>query len=328
MNFLSMDYFVTLAQERNFTRAAEKLHITQQTLSAHIAALEKEAGSPFFVRHAPLELTYAGRVFLRYAQDFRKSVRSLQQELNDIALEEKGELRIGTAPVRERALLPELITRFLKKHPHIRFVLTEATNQVLQEKLLNGEIDIAVASFPKTVPGVELIPYYEEEFVLLVSERLLGQTRSSAQGGSTAERRQPPRSGAQQGDLDIPLRITKDLPAAIKACPFLLNSKHSIAGRIAWNLFRQNGFRPDIRIESDNMETLLELCAAGNGAMICSEMLARKALTESQLAAMRIIPFAEPVRYTIFLGCRKEPHRWRILDSFIQTALAHNPAAL
>ena len=64
MNFLSMDYFVTLAQERNFTRAAEKLHITQQTLSAHIAVLEKEAGSPLFLRRVPLELTYAGKVFL------------------------------------------------------------------------------------------------------------------------------------------------------------------------------------------------------------------------------------------------------------------------
>ncbi|MBQ9256322.1 MAG: LysR family transcriptional regulator, partial [Acidaminococcaceae bacterium] len=50
MNFLSMDYFITLARERNFTRAAEKLHITQQTLSAHISNLEKETGAPLFLR--------------------------------------------------------------------------------------------------------------------------------------------------------------------------------------------------------------------------------------------------------------------------------------
>jgi len=322
-----MEYFVTLAQERNFTRAAEKLHITQQTLSAHIAALEKEAGSPLFIRRVPLELTYAGNVFYRYARDFRKNIRSLQQELNDIASEETGELRIGAAPVRERALLPGLIARFLQKHPRIRFTLTEASNQVLQEKLLNGEIDLAIASFPKVVPGIELVPYYEEEFVLLVSEALLAQFQASAQCAGGVDGRQPRFSVAQRDNLGVPLQITKDLPEAIKACPFLLNNKNTIAGRIAWNLFRENEFHPDVKVESDNMETLLELCAAGAGAMICSEMLARKALAGSQLAKMRVIRFAEPVRYTIFFGCRKEKHRWSTLDSFIRTALEYDPVA-
>lgn len=56
MNFSSMDYFVMVAQERSFTRAAERLHTTQQTLSAHIANLEKEMGSRLFERSVPLHL--------------------------------------------------------------------------------------------------------------------------------------------------------------------------------------------------------------------------------------------------------------------------------
>lgn len=77
MNFSSMDYFVMAAQEKNFTHAAERLHITQQTLSTHIANLEKELGSRLFVRSTPLELTYAGQVFLAYAADFRRKRQTL-----------------------------------------------------------------------------------------------------------------------------------------------------------------------------------------------------------------------------------------------------------
>ena len=70
MNFLSMKYFLMLAEERSFTKAAERLHITQQTLSAHVAALERETGAKLFVRHVPLELTDSG------ARKAEKSVRS------------------------------------------------------------------------------------------------------------------------------------------------------------------------------------------------------------------------------------------------------------
>lgn len=61
MNFLSMDYFIMVAKERSFTKAAQRLGITQQTLSAHIANLEREIGCGLFIRHVPLELTYAAR---------------------------------------------------------------------------------------------------------------------------------------------------------------------------------------------------------------------------------------------------------------------------
>ena len=74
MNFSSMDYFVMVARERSFSRAAERLHITQQTLSAHIAGLEKELSTKLLVRSIPLELTYAGEVFLGYAADLQRKL--------------------------------------------------------------------------------------------------------------------------------------------------------------------------------------------------------------------------------------------------------------
>ena len=71
MNFDSLGYFLALAREKNFTRAAETLHITQQSLSSHIANLERELNCTLVVRRTPLQLTYAGRTFLRTEHNAR-----------------------------------------------------------------------------------------------------------------------------------------------------------------------------------------------------------------------------------------------------------------
>ena len=83
MNFKSIDYFLTVARERSFTKAAAQHHITQQTISADIAILERELGQVLFLRKVPLQLTYAGEVFLRYAQEFHRSYTALIQEFQD-----------------------------------------------------------------------------------------------------------------------------------------------------------------------------------------------------------------------------------------------------
>ena len=106
MNFHSLDYFLVLAREKNFTRAAEALHITQQSLSSHIAGLEKELGCTLLVRRTPLELTYAGRTFLRYAESIGQTRQAMEREFCDISENQKGELRVGIAYTRGRAIMP------------------------------------------------------------------------------------------------------------------------------------------------------------------------------------------------------------------------------
>ncbi len=68
MTLIQMEYFAMAARERSFTKAAGKLYVTQQSLSAGIAALERELGCEFFSRHVPLELTYAGTELLRHVK--------------------------------------------------------------------------------------------------------------------------------------------------------------------------------------------------------------------------------------------------------------------
>ena len=145
MNFLSIEYFAAVASEHSFSKAAKRLGITQQTLSANIAALERELGCTLFVRHVPLELTYAGTVFARYAQRFRRDRDALGQEMRDIAGDQAGVLRVGVAYTRSRAIMPPIVKAMQRDCPNIIVELIEGRNDQIQQWLANGDLDLAVA---------------------------------------------------------------------------------------------------------------------------------------------------------------------------------------
>lgn len=153
MNFDSLEYFSVLARERSFTRAAELLHITQQSLSSHVAGLEKELNCQLVVRRIPLELTFAGETFLRYAE----------------------ELRVGVAFTRGRAVMPRLIAAFQREYPNVEVTLVEDSNDALQKLLTDGDIDLAIADFSKAPQEVELCDFYDEHVVLCLSDALTGR---------------------------------------------------------------------------------------------------------------------------------------------------------
>lgn len=302
MNFASMDYFVMTAQERSFTRAADRLHITQQTLSAHIAALEKGLGNRLFVRSVPLELTYAGQVFLRYAIDFRRKRQSLEQEMGDIAGELRGILRIGIASTRGRTVMPLLIHSFRRIHPLVSVKIAEMANGRLQQALLDGEIDLAVANFPQAIPGIEIMDFYEEEVVLLVAKELLKHLYG------TAAERFPEQ--IQSGGLDF-----------LEGCPFLFNSPRDIAGKIGRDFLAQADLAFRIAAESSNMETLLDLCVLGEGACFCPENLMKAALSQKEMDALSLFRLGEAGRYMICFAYLRQEHPWSILRDFINMAL-------
>lgn len=302
MNFQSMTYFVTTARERSFTKAAQVLCITQQTLSAHIAAIEKELGCPLFVRHIPLEMTYAGEVFYRYAENFQKQYQDLQNTFADITQQHQGILRVGLAPTRARAVMPDLIQAFQKDYPKVEVQIFKTTNDELVPKLLNGELDAAIADFPEKIPGVELMNFYRERVILLISNALL-----AAQYGEKAE------------TVVRQVRKTGDL-ALLKDCPFLMNHQQDIAGKFARSAIGRAGFQPKVRAQSDNVELLLDLCRRDAGACFCPEQMASMVLSKKQWEQLTVFQFDSTAEFQIRLGWPEKSDTWSILTAFTETA--------
>ena len=303
MNFQSIHYFLQVARKRSFSQAAEELFITQQTLSASIASLEKELGCKLFVRHIPLELTYGGELFLKYAKAFQQNYDRMERDFAEIGAGVRGRLRVGVAVNRGRLLMPKVIHAFHETHPMVEVEVVEGKNDALVEALHEGEIDLAVADFPDDFRGIALEPYYEDEIVLAVSDDLLRTIFSD-----------------RMDKIKKTLAETRDVRLLVEI-PFLMSSALSVSGRIARKLIRQAGIVPQIKTSSGNMETLIEMCYLGEGVCFCPEKLLRNLLSDAQLSAMTVLRFPDGgTRYAVQFGWPNEEKDWPLRRDFIRLA--------
>ena len=124
-------YFVSLAECLNFTRAAERVHVTQSTLSHQIAQLEQELGTALFERMARrVVLTEAGESFLAYAAKALKEVDQGVSDLKRAAGELSGVVRIGATHTFNVGFVPECLAAFMAKHPTVRIGVDELSAEV------------------------------------------------------------------------------------------------------------------------------------------------------------------------------------------------------
>ncbi len=297
MNFLPMDYYLAVAEEKSISRAARRLHITQQTLSAHMAALEKELGCRLFQRRPRFSLTYAGRVFRSYAERFGGLYRAMEQEFADIARREAGELSVGVAPARGRFLLGPLLSAFRKSHPRIRLQLVETSNDDLIARLLADRVDLIFANLTEDHPLVVSRPFFREEMMLLVPAGLLtGRDRARLEAGD--------------------YRPLADIP-------FLMNRQEDIAGRIGSAFLEAWGIVPRVAVSSENMETLLDLCLAGEGACFCSRELSDRSFADRDDSGLLRIPLG--ARFAIRLAWLKKPYTKKALSDFVALCAGESP---
>ncbi|MCI6740042.1 MAG: LysR family transcriptional regulator [Bacteroidales bacterium] len=299
MNFLTMEYFLAVAQEKNFTRAAARLNITQQTLSAHIGALEKELGCRLFDRTKPLRLTYAGETLLRYAGEITLLNHSLQKEFADLRAQSRGRLRLGLAHTRGRVLLPDILEAYHRQYPGVEVEIREGQNRQLPQRLKKGELDLIIA-IPRTEePEIVWEDFYWEKILLMGSRNLLRRVL-----GKEAEEIQ--KELDQRGDL-----------SPLKNCPFLLGAAGDINADVGRALLRQSGVIPLVSARSENMETLLELCLREIGLCFCPDTLARRVLTPEQRREVFGFSLGDQARYLLRFGTLKQRYQPREIQDFI-----------
>ena len=106
MDTVSLIYFSEAAKDLNFTKTAQRLFISQQTLSNHIARLEEAYQVKLFERKPRLMLTSAGETLLSFARDYKTSEENLKAQLTDISQRESAQLRIGCTPHRTSIVMP------------------------------------------------------------------------------------------------------------------------------------------------------------------------------------------------------------------------------
>ncbi|HEY3682968.1 MAG TPA: LysR family transcriptional regulator [Streptosporangiaceae bacterium] len=171
MELRHLRYFVALAEELHFGRAAEYLHIVQPALSKQISALEHELGVKLFERNKRhVELTEAGAAFYADALEVLSQAGLAAERARAVGRGESGVLVIGFIPPALNSVLPLALRAYRDLHPDVRLVLRECTNRAAVEGVLTDRMHIAFVRLPFEPRGLQYEPVYEEPVVLAIPE--------------------------------------------------------------------------------------------------------------------------------------------------------------
>ena len=168
MNFLHLRYFLMVAEELNITRAAERLYISQQSLSNHISNMEKELDVKLFTRSPKLSLTYAGDLLVQTATQILDLYSQYMTKVGDINRHYLGVLRVGISHTCGLALLPVVLPQFRKEFPMVEFSLYEGNSTQLEDALSHGRVDLIICFQPIMIEGVTTVPLTEQRLMMVV----------------------------------------------------------------------------------------------------------------------------------------------------------------
>ncbi|MGB3287848.1 MAG: LysR substrate-binding domain-containing protein [Burkholderiaceae bacterium] len=171
MELRHLRYFIALAGSLNFTRAAERVHVTQSTLSHQIRQLEDEIGQKLFDRNGKqVMLTEAGTSFLAYASRALAVIDQGLGELKQMVAPMTGTVRIGTTHTFNLGFLPDSIALFLKHNPTVKIVIEELSGDDITNGLKAEHLDVGVGYRPERQEGIRFEPLFNEELALVVAQ--------------------------------------------------------------------------------------------------------------------------------------------------------------
>ena len=160
--------FLAVAEEGQFTRAAERLQVAQPSVSAQIRRLEASLRTPLFHRGpGPVTLTDAGTALLPIARRVVADLASINDELSGLDELLRGRAAVGATPSLSATLLPSILGRFHRLYPGVVIRVSEQGSPQLLEELLEGTLDLVLAIAPIATKGLASVPLAEEELVVV-----------------------------------------------------------------------------------------------------------------------------------------------------------------
>jgi len=172
MEIHQLRYFVAVADEGNFSRAAAKVRVAQPSLSQQIRKLEAEIGQPLFDRlPRSVVLTEAGRCLLDYARQILASIGDARRCVDELKGKVAGDVAVGAIPTIAPYVLPELVVTFQKHYPDVTLHVVEDVTAVITRRVEGGELDVALASTCQRSPTLRVQLVVNEPLLALVPER-------------------------------------------------------------------------------------------------------------------------------------------------------------
>ena len=262
MELHQLRYFVAVADEGNFSRAAAKVRVAQPSLSQQIRKLEAEMGQPLFDRlPRSVVLTEAGRCLLDYARQILASIGDARRCVDELKGKIAGDVAVGAIPTIAPYVLPQLVVTFQKHYPDVTLHIVEDVTAGITQRIESGELDVALASTCKQSPTLRRDHLGNEPLLALVPEGhpLAKQTVVSFED--------------------------------LKSQRFLLLHEMHCLSQQVHHLLESRRLLPEVALAGSQLSTIANMVAAGIGLSIVPQMMVKHHATPGCVS----LPFAPPV---------------------------------
>ena len=261
--FRNKDYVLAVLKSGSFSKAAEEMYISQPSLSASIKRIEKKISSPIFNRTTPISLTEIGREYVRQALAIREIENDFSRYVTDHANLLTGTVKIGGSSLFSSYILPEMISKFSRQYPGIKFEITEDSTKELIQKLYAGILDIVIDNAVITDENISSHPCTSEILLLAVPKTFkindfLEDVRLTA------------------ADIKLERHLHRKYTTNIEnfsSEPFILLNPENDTGKRAKTILSKHNISPHIIFTLDQQVTAHNIASTGMGVAFVSDTL-------------------------------------------------------
>lgn len=277
MDFKQLQSYITAVKHKSFTAAAEKLGISQPTISTHIRILEAELDARLVCRNAKsFEITQKGWEVYESAQEILKIWEDM---LNRWGEEESRVIRLGVSTIPSAYILPEVLPDFKKRYETVCFEISQEDSRAIIDSVRNGSYDIGLVGMKTDDDALEFLPFYHDRMVLItpVTERY-----------RSMQKQEP-----------VPLK-------ELFAEPMILRERGSGSRRSAERFMEEMGISEEqlsITARMNDQESIKNLVAGGLGLSIISEKAVQDGLDSNRLLKFELP--GEPANRQFYLIYQK-----------------------
>ncbi len=278
---MTLEQLVTLREvvdQGSFTRAAQRLHMTQPALSRRLRALAAEVGDPLLVREgADRRLTPAGELLYATAGRLDFEFQQLHAALEALRRPGAGRLAIGCVAALTLFTLPQILTAYQRAHPHVRLAIRTGEIQDTVARLLHGEVDVGLVTVPIHHPRVQSVPLFHDPVVLVGAPQRVAPLRMPLELSALAE-------------LEV---ITYSAPSRFRT--------------FVDGVLEQHGVHLNVTMEFDSHEAVRVMALGGFGLALLPLSTAAADLEQGTLKQVEVTGLPPMQRTTSLLLARNRP---------------------
>ncbi len=293
MSLKQIECVVMVAKLKSFTKAANRLKITQPSLSQSINTLEKQIGVPLFDRSTnPISLTHAGEVYIAQAGTIIELYNDLNTQMRDVTGFKSGKLRIGFSQTGYH-FIADILSQFYKKFPTANIQISQVSSTLILEKmLLDGELDIATLMLPLSTPelGYKMIKESQVLLALPILHPLAQKAKKRTKGYPS---------------IDL---------FELKNEKFILPKETQRSRPFFDKIFKKAGFEPHVFCETETFDIANSLVASGIGACFTLPQF----IKEDKMEKLMLFSIDDPLlKRTAVLAYKKDKRLSKIAYEFL-----------